>query len=39
LDGISVFSALREQLGLRMDSQKRSVEMVVIEDAQRPSAN
>jgi uncharacterized protein (TIGR03435 family) len=39
LDGISVFSALREQLGLRMDSQKRNVEMVVIDSAQKPSAN
>ena len=31
--------ALREQLGLRMESQKVPVEYFVIDSAQRPSAN
>ena len=38
-DGPSVFTALREQLGLRLDSTKGPVEFLVIEHVQRPSAN
>jgi uncharacterized protein (TIGR03435 family) len=38
-NSISVFAALRDQLGLTMDSQKGNVEMVVIDDAVQPSAN
>ncbi len=37
--GPSLFSALQEQLGLRLDSQKGRVEVFVIERIERPSAN
>jgi uncharacterized protein (TIGR03435 family) len=37
--GPTIFTALREQLGLRLDSGKRPVEMVVIDHLDRPSAN
>lgn len=35
----SVFTAVREQLGLRLESAKLPVKMFVIDDAQRPSEN
>jgi len=38
-DGPDVFSALREQLGLRLESTKGPVEFLVVEHAQKPSAN
>jgi uncharacterized protein (TIGR03435 family) len=38
-DGPSIFTALREQLGLRLDSQKGPVEIIVIEGVEKPSAN
>jgi uncharacterized protein (TIGR03435 family) len=38
-DGPSVFKAVREQLGLRLDSTKGPVEFLVIEHAQKTSAN
>ena len=37
--GPSLFAALEEQLGLRLDSQRGSVEMFVIERIERPSEN
>jgi uncharacterized protein (TIGR03435 family) len=37
--GPSLFTALEEQLGLRLVSQKVSVEYLLIESAERPSAN
>ena len=38
-DGPSVFTAMREQLGLRLVAAKGPVEHIVIESAQQPSAN
>jgi len=38
-DGPSLFTALKEQLGLMLVSQKAPVEVLVIEHAERPSAN
>lgn len=37
--GTSIFTALQEQLGLRLESQKASVETLVIEHIEEPSAN
>ena len=37
--GPSLFTAVREQLGLRMAATKRSVNVLVIDRAERPSAN
>lgn len=38
-DGPTIFSALQEQLGLRLDSQKGPVGLIVIEGVEKPSAN
>jgi len=38
-DGPSIFTAIREQLGLRLKSGRGAVEVVVIDDVQVPTAN
>jgi bla regulator protein blaR1 len=38
-DGPSIFSALQEQLGLRLESEKGQVEILIIDRAERPSKN
>lgn len=38
-DAPSLFSAVREQLGLRLEPQKAPVEVWVIDSAEKPSAN
>jgi uncharacterized protein (TIGR03435 family) len=38
-NGVSIFTAIQEQLGLRLDSQKRPVEILIIDDIRRPSEN
>lgn len=39
VEGPTIFSALPEQLGLRLRSQKGPVEVLVIDHIERPSAN
>jgi bla regulator protein BlaR1 len=38
-DGASLFTAMQEQLGLKLDSQRGPVDVLVIDSAQQPSAN
>lgn len=35
-EGSSLFTAIREQLGLKLDSQKGTVDILVIDGAERP---
>jgi uncharacterized protein (TIGR03435 family) len=37
--GPSIFTALQEQLGLKLESQKRPVDTIYIESIERPSVN
>lgn len=39
LEGPSIFSALREQLGLRLDARKGPVEIIVIDHIEKPASN
>jgi bla regulator protein blaR1 len=39
ISGISLAQALREQLGLRLEPAKGPVELIVVDQAERPSAN
>jgi uncharacterized protein (TIGR03435 family) len=38
-NGISIFTAIQEQLGLRLRSQKAPVDVLVIDHAEKPSEN
>ena len=38
-DGPSIFTALREQLGLRLDQRRVPLEVLYVEHAERPSGN
>jgi uncharacterized protein (TIGR03435 family) len=39
MEGTSIFTAIQEQLGLRLRSQKAPVEILAIDHAEKPSEN
>jgi uncharacterized protein (TIGR03435 family) len=39
LDGASIFAAMREQLGLKLESQRAPVEVMVIDKVEKPTAD
>jgi uncharacterized protein (TIGR03435 family) len=39
VEGPSIFSALREQLGLKLEARKGPVEIIVIDHIEKPSSN
>jgi uncharacterized protein (TIGR03435 family) len=39
VDGPSIFASIEEQLGLKLNAQKGPVEVLIIDSAERPSAN
>jgi uncharacterized protein (TIGR03435 family) len=39
LDTVSLFTAIQEQLGLKLEARKRPVDVLVIEKVDRPTEN
>jgi len=39
LKNISVFTAVQQQLGLKLESQKAMIEVLVVDHVEKPSAN
>ena len=39
VDGISIFTALSDQLGLRLETRKGAVSMLVIDSVDRPTSD
>jgi len=38
-DGVSLFAAMQEQLGLKLEAKRAPVEVLVIDSAERPTEN